>query len=403
MPKLNSIPEAIEQLKAGKMIIVVDDEKRENEGDLMIAAEKVSPEAINFMTKFARGLVCLVITQELAQRLNLYPMTTNNTSKFGCNFTISVDAKENTTTGISAFDRAQTIKTLIDPKTRPEDLVRPGHIFPLIAEPKGVLKRAGHTEAALDLVKLAGLYPAMVLSEILDDDGEMARLPKLLELAKKYDLKIVAIQELVNYRRKNEKLVEKITSVKFPTKFGNFRLHLYQDIINEQYHIALVQGEVKGKENALVRMHSSCLTGDLFGSKRCDCGEQLALSLDMIEKENQGVFLYMRQEGRGIGLANKIKAYELQENGKDTVEANLELGFEPDLRDYSVAAQILKDLGLKSVRLITNNPHKVKGLEKYGIKITERIPALTKPTAENKKYLETKKEKLGHLIELIHQ
>lgn len=403
MSKLNSIPEALEQLKAGKMIIVVDDEKRENEGDLMIAAEKVSAEAINFMTKSARGLVCLVITQELTQKLNLYPMTMDNTSKFGCNFTISVDAKENTTTGISAFDRAQTIKTLIDSKCREEDLVRPGHIFPLIAEPKGVLKRAGHTEAALDLVKLAGLYPAMVLCEILDEDGKIAKQPQLLQLAKKFDLKIVTVQDLVNHRRKNEKLVERITSVKFPTKFGNFKLHLYQDIIEEQYHIALVKGEVQGKENTLVRMHSSCLTGDLFGSKRCDCGEQLALSLDLIEKETQGVFLYMRQEGRGIGLANKIKAYELQENGKDTVEANLELGFEPDLRDYSVAAQILKDLGLKSVRLITNNPHKVKGLEKYGVEVTHRIPALTKPTAENKKYLETKKEKLGHLIELIHQ
>ncbi len=403
MSKLNSIPEALKQLKAGKMIIVVDDEKRENEGDLMIAAEKISPEAINFMTKAARGLVCLVITPELAQKLNLYPMTMNNTSKYGCNFTISVDAKKNTTTGISAFDRAQTIKTLIDTKTRAEDLVRPGHIFPLIAEPRGVLKRAGHTEAALDLVKLAGSYPAMVLCEILDEDGKMAKLPQLGRLAKKYDLKIVAVQDLVNYRRKNEKLVERITSVKFPTKFGNFRLHLYKDIIEEQYHLALVKGELKGRENALVRMHSSCLTGDLFGSKRCDCGEQLALSLDMIEKETQGVLLYMRQEGRGIGLANKIKAYELQENGKDTVEANLELGFEPDLRDYSVAAQILKDLGLKSVRLITNNPRKVNGLEEYGVRVTQRIPALTKPTAENKKYLETKKEKLGHLIELIHQ
>ncbi len=403
MSKLNSIPETIEQLKAGKMIIVVDDAKRENEGDLMIVAEKVTPDAINFMTKSARGLVCLVITQELAQRLNLYPMTMENSSKYGCNFTISVDAKENTTTGISAYDRAQTIKTIIDPKTKPKDLVRPGHIFPLITDSKGVLKRVGHTEAALDLVKLSGLNPAMVLSEILDEDGRMAKLPKLLELAKKFDLKIVSIEDLISYRRKNEKLVEKITVVKFPTRFGDFKLHLYKDMIEEAYHLALVKGEVRSKDQVLVRIHSSCLTGDLFGSKRCDCGDQLALALNLIEKETQGVFLYMRQEGRGIGLANKIKAYELQENGKDTVEANLELGFEPDLRDYSIAAQILRDLGLKNIRLITNNPNKIKGLEEYGLKIVERVPAITKPTKENKKYLETKKEKLGHLIEILHK
>lgn len=403
MSKLNSIPEAIEHLKAGKMIIVVDDEKRENEGDLMIAAEKVTPEAINFMTKYARGLLCLVITQELSQRLNLYPMTQINTSKYGCNFTISVDAKENTTTGISAFDRAETIKKIIAPKTKPEDLARPGHIFPLVADNKGVLKRAGHTEAALDLVKLSGLYPATVLCEILNEDGKMAKLPKLSEIAHKFNLKIVSVQDLIAYRRKTEKLVEKMTSVKFPTKFGDFKLHMYKYLIEEEYHLAIVKGEVKGKENILVRMHSQCLTGDLFGSKRCDCGDQLAFSLDMIEKETQGVFLYLMQEGRGIGLANKIMAYELQDKGKDTVEANLELGFEPDMRDYSLGAQILKDLGVSSMRLITNNPNKIKGLEEYGLKVTERIPALVNPTEENRKYLATKKEKLGHLIELLHK
>jgi len=403
MSKLNAIPEAMEHLKAGKMIIVVDDEKRENEGDLMIAAEKVTPEAINFMTKYARGLLCLVITEDLAQRLNLYPMTLSNTSKYGCNFTISVDAKENTTTGISAFDRAQTIKTIISPKTKPEDLLRPGHVFPLVADSKGVLKRAGHTEAALDLVKLSGLYPAMVLCEILDEDGKMAKLPKLSEMAHKFNLKIVSVQDLIAYRRKTEKLVEKMTSVKFPTKFGNFKLHLYKYLIEKEYHLAIVKGEVRGKENILVRMHSQCLTGDLFGSKRCDCGDQLAFSLDLIEKETQGVLLYLMQEGRGIGLANKIMAYDLQDKGKDTVEANLELGFEPDMRDYSLGAQILKDLGVSSMRLITNNPNKIKGLQEYGLKVTERIPALINPTEENKKYLATKKEKLGHLIELLHK
>lgn len=403
MSKLNSIPETITHLKSGKMIVVVDDEKRENEGDLMIAAEKVTPDAINFMTKYARGLLCLVLTEDLAQRLNLYPMTMDNTSKYGCNFTISVDAKENITTGISAFDRAQTIKTILNPKTRPEDLARPGHVFPLVADAKGVLKRPGHTEAALDLVKLSGLYPAMVLCEILDEDGKMAKLPKLLEMAQKFDLKVVSVADLIAYRRKTEKLVEKMTLVKFPTKFGDFKLHLYKYLIEEEYHLAIVRGEVKGKENILVRMHSQCLTGDLFGSKRCDCGDQLAFSLDMIEKETQGVLLYLMQEGRGIGLANKIMAYELQDKGKDTVEANLELGFEPDMRDYSLGAQILKDLGVSSMRLITNNPNKIKGLEEYGLKVSERIPAPVNPTEENKKYLATKKEKLGHLIELLHK
>src|SRR4030066_804969 len=403
MSKLNSIAETIEQLKAGKMIIVVDDEKRENEGDLMIAAEKITPEAINFMTKYARGLLCLVINQELAQRSNLYPMTMNNTSKYSCNFTISVDAKENTTTGISAFDRAQTIRTILNPKTKPEDLARPGHVFPLVADARGVLKRAGHTEAALDLVKLSGLYPAMVLCAILDEDGKMAKLPKLLEVAQKFNLKVVSVQDLIAYRRKTEKLVEKMTSVRFPTKFGDFKLHLYKYLIEEEYHLAIVKGEVKGKENILVRMHSQCLTGDLFGSKRCDCGDQLAFSLDMIEKEAQGVFLYLMQEGRGIGLANKIMAYELQDKGKETEEANLELGFEPDMRDYSLGAQILKDLGVSSMRLVTNNPNKIKGLEEYGLKVIERIPALVNPTDENRKYLATKKEKLGNLIELLHK
>ena len=398
MPDLNTIEEAIEDIRQGKMVIVVDDADRENEGDMIFAAEKATPEAINFISKYARGLVCIPMTKERIEQLDLSPMTKVNTAKMGTRFTVSVDAVHDTTTGISAHDRAQTIKTLIDPKTRAEDLARPGHIFPIQAQDGGVLSRAGHTEAAVDLARLAGLYPAGVLCEIMDEDGHMARLPKLMEMAKKFSLKVITVKDLIEYKRKKEKLVKRIVTVNFPTKYGHFKLHLYKSVIDDHHHLALEKGEVKGKENVLVRVHSQCLTGDVFGSSRCDCGGQLAHALTMIEKEGSGVFLYMRQEGRGIGLSNKILAYQLQDLGLDTVQANIELGFEPDLRDYGIGAQILVDLGLSTIRLITNNPKKIVGLEGYGLKVTERIPTETPATPENVKYLETKRDKLGHLL-----
>jgi len=398
MPDLNTIEEAIEDIKQGKMVIVVDDADRENEGDMIFAAEKVTPEAINFVSKYARGLVCVPMTRERIEQLDLSPMVKVNTAKLGTRFTVSVDAVHNTTTGISAHDRAQTIKTLIDPKTRAEDLARPGHIFPIQAQDGRVLSRAGHTEAAVDLARLAGLYPAGVLCEIMDEDGHMARLPKLMEMAEKFNLKVITVKDLIEYRRKKEKLVKRIVTVNFPTKYGHFKLHLYKSVIDEHHHLALEKGEVKGTENVLVRVHSQCLTGDVFGSSRCDCGGQLAHALSMIEKEGLGVFLYMRQEGRGIGLSNKILAYQLQDLGLDTVQANIELGFEPDLRDYGIGAQILVDLGLSTIRLITNNPKKIVGLEGYGLKVTERVPTEAPTTPENIKYLETKRDKLGHLL-----
>lgn len=400
MSDLNTIEEAIEDLKQGKMVIVVDDADRENEGDMIFAAEKVTPEVINFVSKYARGLVCVPMTRERIEQLDLSPMVKVNTAKLGTRFTVSVDAVYNTTTGISAHDRAQTIKTLIDPKTRAEDLARPGHVFPIQAQDGGVLSRAGHTEATVDLARLAGLYPAGVLCEIMDEDGHMARLPKLTEIAKKFNLKIISVKDLIEYRRKKEKLVKRIISVNFPTRYGHFRLHLYKSVIDEHHHLALEKGEVKGKENVLVRVHSQCLTGDVFGSSRCDCGDQLVHALTMIEKEGLGVFLYMRQEGRGIGLSNKILAYQLQDLGLDTVQANIELGFEPDLRDYGIGAQILVDLGLSTIRLITNNPKKIVGLEGYGLKVTERVPTEVPTTPENIKYLETKRDKLGHFLNI---
>jgi 3,4-dihydroxy 2-butanone 4-phosphate synthase/GTP cyclohydrolase II len=400
MAELNTIEEAIEDIKQGKMVIVVDDADRENEGDMIFAAEKVTPEVINFVSKYARGLVCIPMTRDRIEQLDLSPMVKVNTAKLGTRFTVSVDAVYNTTTGISAHDRAQTIKTLIDPKTRAEDLARPGHVFPIQAQDGGVLSRAGHTEATVDLARLAGLYPAGVLCEIMDEDGRMARLPKLSEMAKKFNLKIITVKDLIEYRRKKEKLVKRIVSVNFPTRYGHFRLHLYKSVIDEHHHLALEKGEVKGKENVLVRVHSQCLTGDVFGSSRCDCGDQLAHALTMIEKEAQGVFLYMRQEGRGIGLSNKILAYQLQDLGLDTVQANIELGFEPDLRDYGIGAQILSDLGLSTIRLITNNPRKIIGLEGYGLKVTERVPTEVPTTPENIKYLETKRDKLGHFLNI---
>jgi 3,4-dihydroxy 2-butanone 4-phosphate synthase/GTP cyclohydrolase II len=402
MSEFDSIPAALENLKAGKMVIVVDDEDRENEGDLVMAAQKVAPEAINFMTKYGRGLICVALTKERAEQLKLEPMVEDNTSKLGCKFTVSVDAMHNTTTGSSAYDRSETIQVLIDENSKPEDLVRPGHIFPIVAAPGGVLRRVGHTEAAVDLAKLAGFYPGGVLCEILSENGQMARLLELKELAQKFNLRMVTVKDLIAYRARNEKLVERITSVNFPSKFGKFKLHLYKSLVDGNHHLALEKGEVRGEEKVLVRVHSQCLTGDVLGSRRCDCGDQLAAALQMIEKEGNGVLLYMSQEGRGIGLANKILAYQLQDLGKDTVDANLELGFKPDLRDYGIGAQILSDLGLTTIRLITNNPRKIVGLEGYGLKVVERVPSVVTPTSENVNYLETKMRKLGHLIDPIH-
>ena len=380
------------------MVIVVDDEDRENEGDLVIAAEFATPEAVNFIIRYARGLVCMPMEGRRLDELGLHPMYEENQDTFKTAWAISVDAKKGVATGISAHDRALTIKALINPITKPDDLARPGHIFPLRAKEGGVLTRAGHTEACVDLMKLAGLYPAGVICEIINDDGTMARQKDLEKFSKKYKLKICTIADLINYRRKSERLVICIGSTQIPTAYGTFKLHLYESIIDNYQHIALVKGDVKGKHYVLVRVHSECLTGDIFGSKRCDCGEQLHKSIQLIGQRNRGVLLYMRQEGRGIGLVNKIKAYALQDKGLDTVEANEELGFKPDLRDYGIGAQILSDLGLKTIQLITNNPRKIVGLAGYGLKVTKRIPVETTPTDFNRGYLKVKREKLGHLI-----
>lgn len=398
MHKFNTIEEAIEDYREGKVLIVVDDEDRENEGDFIMVATKVSPEKINFMAKYGRGLICVPMIEERLEELELYPMVQHNTAHHGTQFTVSVDAIKNTGTGISAHDRAQTIKVLVDPYARPQDLARPGHIFPLKAEKGGVLSRAGHTEAVVDLARLSGLYPAGVLCEIMDDDGTMARVPKLMKIAQKHHLKIITIRDLIEYRRRTEKLVLRKATTKFPTKFGNFVLHLYESAVDEHHHLALVKGDVNTEEPVIVRVHSQCLTGDIFGSLRCDCGDQLSKALAIIKKEGRGVLLYMRQEGRGIGLSNKILAYQLQDNGKDTVEANEELGFQPDLRDYGIGAQILSDLGIKKIRLLTNNPKKIVGLKGYNLEIVERIPIEITPNEENAHYLETKRDKLGHLI-----
>jgi len=398
--KFNTIPEAVEDIKAGKFVIVADDEDRENEGDLIMAAEKVTPETVNFFATHGRGLICVLMPQERIEQLKLHPMVEHNTAKHGTRFTVSVDAVHGTTTGISAYDRAITIKTLVDPNTKPEDLARPGHVFPIRALEGGVLARAGHTEASVDLARLAGLAPVAVLCEIMDGDGTMARVPKLYEMAKKYNLKFITVHDLIAYRRQHEKLVKRITTVDFPTAYGDFELHLYKSDIDDHHHLALTKGDVAGQKNVLVRVHSSCLTGDVFGSRRCDCGEQLHWAMERVEQEGLGVILYMRQEGRGIGLANKLLAYELQEHGRDTVEANKELGFKADLRDYGVGAQILVDLGLTSIRLLTNNPKKVIGLKGYGLEITERVPLEVEPCRYNQGYLETKRDKLGHLLNL---
>ncbi len=394
----DSVESAIEAYRRGNILIVVDDEDRENEGDFVMAAEKVTPDKINFMAKYGRGLICVAMTGERLDELDLQPMVTDNTAHLGTMFTVSVDARRNTTTGISAQDRAETVRALIDPATKPRDLARPGHVFPLRAQPGGVLSRAGHTEAAVDLARLAGLYPAGVLCEIMDEDGTMARVPRLRKVAKRFGLKMISVRDLIEYRSRTEVLVKKVVTTSFPTKYGTFVLHLYESAIDEHHHLAVVKGEVNTEEPVLVRVHSQCLTGDVFGSLRCDCGEQLEKALQAIEREGRGVLLYMRQEGRGIGLANKLVAYRLQEMGRDTVEANEELGFKADLRDYGVGAQILRDLGIRKIRLLTNNPRKIIGLTGHGLEVVERVPIEVPPNPVNAAYLETKRDKLGHLI-----
>ncbi len=397
--KFSSIEKALEDIRKGRMVIVVDDADRENEGDLVMAAEKATPEAINFMSKNGRGLICLPCESDRLDELKIKDMTESNTSNEGTAFTVSIGAKGKITTGISAKDRAETIKAVVSDDTKPEDLSRPGHVFPLRAEPGGVLKRAGHTEAAVDLARLAGLKPAGTICEIMDEDGTMARLPRLLEFSKEHNLRIITIADLIKYRRRNEKLIEKIVEVNLPTKFGVFKAVGYESKITNECHMALVKGDVSGKNNVLVRVHSECLTGDVFDSHRCDCGPQMDTALKKIAEVGSGVFLYIiGQEGRGIGLINKLKAYKLQEEGQDTVEANKSLGFSPDLRDYGIGAQILADIGITSMHLMTNNPRKIVGLEGYGIKITKRVPIEIKPNSVNVSYLRTKKEKLNHLL-----
>jgi len=394
----SDIKEAIEDIEQGKMLIVVDDEGRENEGDFIMSAEKITPEAINFMTIFGRGMICLPLTYKRAEELGLNLMVNENTALHGTSFTVTIDAANGTTTGISAHDRAATIRTVVNSESRPEDLARPGHIFPLVAKPGGVLRRAGHTEAVVDLARLAGLSSAGVLCEIMDDDGQMARLPKLVEISRKHDIKLITIEDLIEYRQRTEKLVEQVATTRFPTRFGEFTLHLYGTSIDDKHHLALVKGEVANEKEVLVRVHSSCVTGDVFHSLRCDCGEQMETALELIEKEGRGVFLYMHQEGRGIGLMNKIRAYALQDQGLDTVEANEKLGFKADLRDYGIGAQILSDLGLSSIRILTNNPKKVVGLQGYGLTISDQVSLMVEPNEHNIKYLDTKRTKLGHKI-----
>ena len=405
---LNTISETIEDLKQGKMVLVVDDENRENEGDLTIAAEKITPEAINFMLLHARGIICLAITEERASELDLTPMVTNNTSNYETPFTVTIDARDSVTTGVSAIDRAKTILTAIDEDSTPSDLDRPGHVFPLTSRKGGVLVRAGHTEGAVDLARIAGLKPAAVICEVMNEDGSMSKLPELRKFAEKHDLKICTIADIIKYRHEKERLIEKRVSVNLPTVYGKFVLHLYRSFTDEYLHLALCLGNIGSLDNSpapihkepiLIRVHDECLTGDIFGSVRCDCGEQLHSSLKLIQKEGKGVLLYMRQEGRGIGLENKLHAYALQENGFDTVEANKKLGLVADRRHYGIGAQIIRDLGISKMKLLSNNPKKFTALVGYGLEIVERVPIVVSPREENKHYLRTKKEKLGHILE----
>ena len=397
MSDFATVEQAIEDIKYGRMVVVVDDEDRENEGDLIVAAATVTPEDINFMAKYAKGLICTPIDGKRLDELNIGQMVVNNTDNHETAFTVSIDAY-NTDTGISAFERCQTIKLLLDPKARPSSFRRPGHVFPLRSVEGGVLRRTGHTEATTDLARLAGFYPAGLCCEIMADDGHMMRTPELKEFAKKHGLNIITVKSLIEYRKRTESFVKQVADVDFPSRYGHFRIKAYENTLDGKCHIAVVKGDVAGKKNVLVRVHSECLTGDALGSLRCDCGDQLAIALKNIEKEGEGVVLYMRQEGRGIGLANKMRAYELQDKGADTVEANVELGFAPDLRDYGIGAQILSDLGLTSIRLMTNNPAKRAGLEGYNLEIVERVPLVVKANKFDKRYLSVKKVKMGHML-----
>ena len=397
MAKFATVEEAIDEIRNGNMIIVVDDEDRENEGDIIVAAETCTAEHVNFMATYAKGLICTPVEGYILDRLKIGQMVTNNTDNHETAFTVSVDAVS-TTTGISAYERWETVKKIIDPEARPEDFRRPGHVFPLRSVPGGVLRRAGHTETTTDLARLAGLIPAGLCCEIMDDDGHMMRTPKLMEFADKHGLKIITVKSLIEYRKKTECFVEKIAEADLPSKYGHFRIHAYESKLDGKCHLAIMKGDVRGKKDVLVRVHSECLTGDALGSMRCDCGEQLATALKKIEAEGCGVVLYMRQEGRGIGLANKMRAYELQDQGKDTVEANVLLGFAPDERDYGIGAQILADLGLSSIRLMTNNPAKRAGLEGYGLSITERVPLVMPVNEYDKNYMKVKSAKMGHIL-----
>jgi 3,4-dihydroxy 2-butanone 4-phosphate synthase / GTP cyclohydrolase II len=396
-----TVQEAAELYRRGELVIIVDDEDRENEGDLCIAAEKVTPETINFMARFGRGLICLALTEERCNELELPLMVENNTTNFGTAFTVSIEARGKVTTGISAFDRSETVRVAIDPKTKPHDLARPGHVFPLRARKGGVLKRAGQTEASIDLAEIAGMSPAAVICEIMNEDGTMARLPDLREFAVRHGLKITSVADIIKYRMQTEKHVHCLASPKLPTDYGEFRVHAYKSDITGEEHVALVKGEITEDDQVLVRVHSSCLTGDVFGSSRCDCGDQLERAFALIEKEGKGVVLYLLQEGRGIGLVNKLRAYELQDEGDDTIEANAKLGFAPDIRDYGTGSLILRDLGVRKIRLMTNNPAKYVAIEGFGLEIVERVPLEIAPSNTTRKYLEAKKQKLGHILELV--